>query len=62
MGDVVEVSVDIGDVVLVVVDVSVLASVGVYEGRICMPGIHDVGSGVLVETRGGLLVKVLVSI
>ena len=62
VGNVVEVSVDVGDMVLVVVEVSVLVMVGVFEGRICMLGVDDAGSGVLVETRVGLLVNVLVGV
>lgn len=62
VGNVVEVSVDVGDMVLVVVDVSVLVMVGVFEERICMLGVDDAGSGVLVETRVGLLVNVRVGV
>ena len=62
VGNVVVLAVDVGDVVLVDVDVSVFVSVGVFEGRICRLGVNDAGSGVLVETRVGLLVNVLVGV
>ena len=62
VGNVVEVIVAVGDVVLVVVDVSVFVGVGVFEGSICMLGVHDTGSGVFVDTRVGLLVNVRVGV
>ena len=62
VGNVVVLAVDVGDVVLVDVDVSVFVSVGVFEGSICMLGVRDTGSGVFVDTRVGLLVKVLVGV
>jgi len=62
VGNVVEVIEEVGVSVLLGVGESVFVNVGVFEGRICMLGVDDTGSGVLLDMRVGVIVNVVVGV
>ena len=62
VGNLVEVIVEVSVSVLLGIGESVLVIVVVFEGSICMLGVGDTGSGVLLDTRVGVIVHVVVGV